>query len=128
VYTGEVNLTQRLQNASDLGVLQSIITNMRSPEPTLSSDQAAFMQGVLWPWWSWMMRRCDGRGRLDSPFLDIMTKEADFIQANRDRLNRLCEALWGEGVTSPEDKQLVLELVLKLRSECLMRSSSTHCH
>lgn len=123
-----MSLTEQLQNASDLAVIQSIITSLRSASPALTSEQTKFMQEMLWPWWAWTMQKTESsRKRYDSLFFEVLTREASFIADHRDHLTRLCEELWGG--RAPEDTAFVLNLFLKLRTEGLMRSSSMcRCH
>jgi hypothetical protein len=117
-----MNLQHRLQVASDLAQLSGIIQHMRDGEE-LTDDHRAFMKRLMWPWWDLILFQRGGSEKpdyrnYDSPLFDLLLKNQEPDQY-RERLNELCDHLWGTLPLEGYVRLYILRLAIELRSSCL---------
>lgn len=116
-----MNLSEQLQNASDLAQLSDVIIRLRLKEPLVEEDRA-FLKEVLWPWWYWILRQRGGSEPDPKNGRTLIFKMFDGSEAvpHKPGLDALCDHLW---FNQPLDVESALALAVELRTRLLMRVS-----
>jgi hypothetical protein len=126
VYARRVNLTEQLQRASDLAVVQQITTLQRK-RAELSPDHREFLKGFFLSWWAWVMqqaldkeeeRRLLWRGQLTELFAEAI-KTTD----GKEALDKICMHLWLNTELLHKNYEYLQQIVIDLRGKLLMEAS-----
>ena len=120
-----MNLTEQLQRASNLALIQDLI-NVQRKKIELQPKHKEFLKTLLWPWWVWVLNmeseevpfRQGWRGLI----LELIQK--DGVDSHREHLDILCKHVWLNTELPEAQQAYLLKIALDLRKYLLMEGSS----